>query len=49
MDNSVLTVHIMEAEDLRATESEGMVEYLLSNINIGGSIVEPYVILAIEN
>ena len=37
MDNSILTVHVLEAEDLRATESEG------------GSSMEPYVILHIEN
>lgn len=47
MDNSVLTVHVMEAEDLRATESEGNSTSL--ELNIGGTIVEPYVILAIEN
>ena len=33
----MLTVHVMQAEDLRSTESEG------------GTQIEPYVILAIEN
>ena len=37
MDNSILTVHVLQAEDLRSNESESNAQ------------VEPYVILAIEN
>lgn len=37
MDNSVLTVHVVQAEEIKAVDSEG------------GASIEPYVILAIEN
>lgn len=36
MENSQLTIQVIEAEDLRTTESNG------------GSQIEPYVILAVE-
>jgi hypothetical protein len=36
MENSQLTVHVIQAEDIRSIYTEG------------GSIIEPYVILAVE-
>jgi hypothetical protein len=46
MENSILSVNVIQADDLRSTESEGKYfEFLL--IILGGNF-EPYVILAIE-
>jgi Ca2+-dependent lipid-binding protein len=57
MENSILTVHILQAEDLRATDSQSKIInspspslfIFLIFLIIGDSVVEPYVILAIEN
>ena len=49
MENSILTVHVLQAEDLRATETESKNYLNYSDLYTGGTPMEPYVILAIEN
>ena len=46
MDNSILTVHVLQAEDLRSNESDCTLHMF---ILLACAQVEPYVILAIEN